>query len=348
MLRVVPLPGFLAGWEVSPFLSELVVSSRDDVLALLPAYMREGDVPLRDAWADATMLTFIRYTSDMAADAARTNPAYGEGQDLDLIGKDVLPRAYGEGDEAYRKRLCAGAQGATPRAMLAAVDAILEPFGKAGVAYYVELPDDEIFVFENEVVLSTSGSLDGSNLQGGYMENLSPTGTGIGAGCIVADERHYEARTRCTPRHQFIFGVYRDPETTRARGAETTEDFTDAFNQWGHTLVHIPPFDAPEHDDPAGAYVASIPRSPNSVLPALLITTSGALTEEAVSLDERTFDLQTDADLQAAESAGTPLGAAVFSRDLDGALAVDAIRTTLRARASYPDQFTIVLDPELA
>ena len=341
-----PVPGFLAGWSVSPFLRELPVSSRDDVIALLPEYMREGAVPVRDAIADALLVSIIRYASDQAADAARTDPAYADGADLDLIGLGVLARAPSESDASYRARMLTRSGGATPRALLAAIDTILEPFGKAGAAYYVELPDDEIFVYDNLAVLDVTGSIAGSNTQGAYLE--SADGPTVGAGAIVADERYYEARTRCEPRHTFVFGVYRDPETTRAPGAEASDDFTDAFNQWGHTLIHIPPFDAPENDDPLGAYTALVPTAVNSVLPADLLDTSGNPTAAAILLDELTFDVQTSADLIAAFGAGDDFGAAVFARDLDGAIAVDAIRSMLAVRGSFPDAFTIVLDPELA
>ncbi len=341
-----PVPGFLAGWYVSPFLRELPVASREDVIALLPEYMREGDVPVRDAIADALLVSAIRYVSDAAADAARTDPAYAEGGDLDLIGRGVLARAEGESDDAYRARMLTRSGGATPRSLLAAIDKVLEPFGKAGAAYYVELPDDEIFVSHSVTALDTKGSIAGSDTQGGYMELAS--GPSIGAGCIEADERLWDARTRCQPRHQFVFGAFRDPEGTRPLGATAGDDYTDAFNQWGHTLICIPPFDAPENDDPAGAYTALVPRAVNSVQPADLIDVSGNVTAAGQLLDDLTFDLESNATLLAAFGAGNDFGAAVFARDLDGAIAVDAIRSLLAVRGSYPDAFTIVLDPELA
>jgi len=317
--------GFLAGWEVSPFLDEFPFASRDEVIEMLPGYLQQGDSRVRDAIADGALLALNVYASDKAGEAAQTDPAYATGKWLDLIGEKIAPRVEGDTDDTYRERVLVVESAITPHSIIAAIDTILEPLGVAGRAYYTELPDDEAYVFDPNTTVNLDGSITGSNTDGAYFVD--------GEGCLDYPDRLWEARTRCTPRHLFVFGVFRDP-TTRALGVDAGLDYTQPFAQWGHSLIHLPPFNAPDEDDPVAATMVSMPSS--------VIDVSGALTTDAQDADA------VAGDLFLLVTADATYGACVFSAQGDGAAAIRAIQSLLERRTQFPNQFTIVLDPELA
>lgn len=328
-----PVPGFLAGWSISPFVKELPFTTREEVIDRLPSYMHEGDVPVRDAIADAMLEAMARYVSDTAKDAARTDAAYAEGEDLDLIGLNKLERSLAELDGSYRERLLRTDLGVSPRALLEAIDNILAPLGYTGVAYYNECPEDEVFFFDQDFDVGADGTLTGNT--DGWFVGIS------GEGALEYEKRYYDARTRCRPRHAFFFGTFRDEATRKTLHAAGT-DYTDAFNAWGSNLIGIPAFATPGEVDPVDAFIAELPRIANSLTTlAPLVDVTGELSAAGKALDADTCDLF---DLATADATS---GAVIFSADGDGQTAIVAIQALLESRSAFPTQYTVVLDPEL-
>jgi hypothetical protein len=330
-----PLPGFLAGWRVSPFLAALPIPDPTEAVQLLPGWMQEGDMPVRDAVMQAAAVAVNAFTSDAAEDAAQTNAAYATGDHLDMLGLRVLARAENETDASYRTRLLLGAGAAlTPAALLAAIDALMAPFGKAGAAYYCELDLDDVWLCEKTLTIGVDGSVVDGAADGMFF--------GVeGVGSVDVTGRRYDARGgRCVPHHPFLFGSFRSQPAI-----EGTGDYTDAFNQRGHLLIGLPPFDPPDEDAEDAAYMQTGYFDPlltnlPPLTPFPYVNPDGTLTDEALRLDATTctlFDSSHESD-----------SAAIFTGAGDAAAAVLGVRALLESRASFPSTFTIVLDPELA
>src|SRR5689334_13264710 len=119
-----PVAGFPAEWELSAFLNEVPVASREELMLLFPRWFRDTDSVVRDAMVDAFLEAAVRKSSDLAAFAATVNEAYATGSELDLLG-GARVRAFDESDAAYRTRLLADDSDPSPAKILDAIEAIL-------------------------------------------------------------------------------------------------------------------------------------------------------------------------------------------------------------------------------
>lgn len=113
-----------------------VVTSRDDVLAVLPGeYLKALSAPVRDALADSlyALLDRCQEASDYAAAQADPNRAVGA-EENGLFEDRGVPRAPGEGDEDYRARAFTNPPISVFSSVRDAVNAILAPFTTATCA----------------------------------------------------------------------------------------------------------------------------------------------------------------------------------------------------------------------
>lgn len=110
--------------------NELVFSTLDDVLKLLPAFARGGTSALRDAW----LQTWGQMSATIQARygfllGAQESPRFAEGLWLDLFGTLFnKPRTANESDVDYRARLLIQIDIVTPTAIKTAVNAALVQF----------------------------------------------------------------------------------------------------------------------------------------------------------------------------------------------------------------------------
>ncbi len=210
---------FLASLNLSVHLTSIPFETREDVLAVLPAYMREdvGNEVL-DAIVDALLALSIKRASDQAEYAAQANPVYAEGRILDKHGKSVdVARAEGEDDESYRTQMLDPTLRITPAAVIAAVKEIIAPYTDAE-PWYAELPDDGAFLFQHETEFT--------NKDGAYIE--------VDEG-VEGSERFYDSRPNSRPRHWFLWG-------SPTVGNNTIV----SANLYGHALLGIPAFPLPD------------------------------------------------------------------------------------------------------
>ncbi len=121
---------------------DLPVNSSDDVLAVFPDFVQKAEIaPVRDRVID-TLTEIIKAYQTLAEYAsAQSDPERAVEIFEDGLGKDRgVFRAPGETDTEYRARLFAIPGIVTPSAIIAAVNAILEPF-TAVEAQYCEQSD---------------------------------------------------------------------------------------------------------------------------------------------------------------------------------------------------------------
>lgn len=309
-----PVPGFLAGWGLSPHLREQPLRDRDAALALLPGWMRDSDSTTRDAIADGAMLAINRLASKHAAHAASASPQFATGSRLDLAGTSLgIPRAEGELDAAYRGRLLSSDELATARAILEAVDAILGD----STAYYYERPDDDGY-------LHTKMTFDA------YGVFLGSAPAPIGH-----PHRLYDERTRCKPRHALLWRKTRGstplvsltvlPIGGSFRVRDTgTDDGTAPDNTHGHVVIGLPAYLQPGRSLPSDCAV-----HPKAA---------------AVGLLSSIFSTATTA----TRVAGTrPSGVAVYPSAAQPDIVVGKVRAMLAARSMAPVQYTLLFDPEV-
>lgn len=340
--------GFDPTWDLSPLLKELPFDTLDDILALLPAYLREDENAARDAIFGAAVKIFAQFCSDHVDYASGTDEVYATGDQLDYLGDGIAARRLNEEDAAYRERLLVGQGGNSPNEILAAVKAIIAPFTSVD-PYYYELPDDGIFIGRMSVgapgdnmrvTLNVDGSLSG-NVDGFYFaQGVEP---------IVAHNRYYGARGEQTrPRWAFLEGAYRgapSPFASRSPlvfvaspvkdGSYDSNDYSDVFSSWGKAIIGIPPFPFPGVGDPAAPILVA--RAGVD-----LVDASGNLTLAAV----KTQDLPV---LMATASIAADSTHACFleSANQNAALVVDAIQAMLNERLEWGCKAEILLDPTL-
>src|ERR1051325_6101660 len=126
------------------------VVSIDDVLAVLPAFLRPDDsAPVRDGLFAALTEVLLQCQDDgvyasQQADILKSSGTYLEGLCAD---RKVFKQA-GEGDPQLRARALAIPKLVTPTAILAGINAILSPY-TAVQAQYCESVFDRWFVFRS-------------------------------------------------------------------------------------------------------------------------------------------------------------------------------------------------------
>jgi hypothetical protein len=108
---------------------DLPVVSRDDVLAVLPAFVRKADsAPVRDALFAALHWILLKYQERAGYAATQCDIARATGIYLEGLCEDRgVYRQPGETDHALRARALTTPDLVTPEAILAAANAILGP-----------------------------------------------------------------------------------------------------------------------------------------------------------------------------------------------------------------------------
>lgn len=325
--------GIPAGWGLSVFLKSLPFETRADVLAVMPGWMRDDTVPnpVRDAIADGVLRSFASYCSDVAAYAASVDPAYASGSALDfaLAQRDVQ-RALNEADAPYRARGLGDSALITPAAMLAAIQAIIAPFAPGKQPYYFELPDDEIYVFDQ-----ASGT---------------QTGFYLGVDFPIVDPfRNYSARPNSQPRHGILWSgarsktglpgyLYLPGGPPFGTPSPPLSDAVDAIGMWGNVVVAIPAFPMPGAQLDGDAFLINDPSAGGTVP---LIDISGNLTPAAVAAGAAMGEVFT------AASSSSTLGSNLFSAGSDVATVVSQVQALLATRGPFGAQYTLMLDPNL-
>jgi hypothetical protein len=159
----------------------LAIVTDDDVMAILPAYMRESDnAPIRDAIVAALRVMATTYEEAASYAAAQRDVIYASGDELDSL---LEPRRYdGELDEDYRLRALGLRDVVTPNAICAAVNVLIAPY----TCSYLEPELDQFFV---------TGSVDdGSDTVWGcfldvapqYQDRFYPDDTASNSGAVKA------------------------------------------------------------------------------------------------------------------------------------------------------------------
>lgn len=309
-----PVPGFIAGWGLSPHLREQPLRDRDAALAMFPEWMRDSDSAARDAIADAAVVAFNREASRLAAHASGANVAYAAGPRLDVIGGGMgMPRADGETDAAYRARLLVSDQRASVSAIMAAVDQVIGD----STAYYYERPDDDAFL-HTKLTFDSYGAFLGT----------APAPVGH-------PHRLYDERGRCKPRHVLLWRKTRGSTpaitltvlptggTFRVRDAGTDDD-TAPDNAHGHVVIGLPAYLQPGKSLPSDCAVHP--------------------TTAAVGLLSSLF---TKATTTARVAASRPSGIATYSATAQPDIVVGKLRAMLQARSMAPVQYSLLFDPEV-
>lgn len=341
-----PFPGFPVGFGFSPFLAELPVASREEGLLLFVEWFREGDNEARDELVDAIVEAWGRFSSDQADYAASANPAHATGSQLDLAGSSRgMPRQPGESDADYRARLLADEDVGTPSAILAAIDRILARV-TTKQAYYYERPDDDAFVFRKNTV-----DADGNPLEAGTYLHRRTTLTGHP---IRRPSRVYSARTRCAPRHVFLFRSRRltsEAAVSTAVGTgvivggfkkltPATDDGTAPDNGHGHCVIGLPAFIQPGKSLSSDCAAHRKPDAP-------LLEAWGDLTEATAKRARLLSSVFTKATMVARRAAGKYSGPAIYRKTSQPDIIVGEIQAVLEHRKMYPVQFTLMFDPTL-
>lgn len=325
-----PLPGFLAGWGLSPHLREQPLRDREAALALLPEWMRESDSPARDAIADACVVAFNRQASAHAAHAASSSPQFATGSRLDLVGSH-MPRAAGESDADYRTRLIEADEMPTPRSILAAIDRILAPITTAQ-AYYVERPNDDAFLHAKDPSVTT----------GAYL--------GTAPAPLVHPGRAYDERTRCKPRHIILWRCRRNVTTPAVTSSTSigsfstriagNDDQTAPDNAHGHVVIGLPATLQPGRSLPGDTSIYATPTPP-------LTEASGALTADAAVAARTMGSIFSLATMATRALANMPTGIAVYRASEQPEIVVGKIRSMLASRGMSPVQYTLFYDPSV-
>lgn len=119
----------------------LPIVTSDNVLAILPAYMRATDsAPIRDAIVAALTVMATTYEEAATYAASQRDVIYATGDNLDSLLN--IPRRPGELDEDYRIRGLGFRDVVTPNAMCAAVNSLIAPLK----CYYLEPALDQFFL----------------------------------------------------------------------------------------------------------------------------------------------------------------------------------------------------------
>lgn len=320
-----PLPGFLAGWGLSPHLREQPLRDRDAALALMPQWMRDSDSTTRDAIADGAVVAVNRLASRLAAHAAGASPQFGTGSRLDLAGSSLgIPRADGETDRAYRARLLSSDELATARAILEAIDAIVGD----STAYYYERPDDDAY-------------LHAKTATGGY-------GTFLGSAPTPIRHPHrlYDERTRCAPRHIILWRKTRGTTSTTATPVSLgafrvrtpgDDDATAPDNAHGHVIIGLPAYLQPGRSLPSDCALAAKPVAP-------LIDSGGNLTAAAAQAGAFLSSIFSKATTTTRVGANRASGVAVYASSSQPDIVVGKVRAMLAARSMAPVQYTLLFD----
>lgn len=315
-------------------LRDLPFVSRADVLApgIFPRWFRETEDAIRDAIADALLVTFAKFASLHAARNAETDERYATGANLDLLGASRdMPRALGESDDAYRARQLSDQDAANPRAILAAIDRITARL-TTKQAYYYERPKDEAFVHGKA---SAIGFYPGAKFHPVRKVN-----------------RAYAQRGRCEPRHVHLWRSRRSalggtptvpvpvaPAAFLVKSYDS-DDSTAPNNGHGHVILGLPAFLRPGAAKASDAFVFSKATPP-------LVDASGVTTPAAATRGRLASSVFAKATIATRAAAGLSTGASVFRR-LDTAESIVAeIRALLAARASFGAVTTLFFDPTL-
>lgn len=301
------------------------------MLALFPRWFGEGDSAVRDAAMGAAAEAWTKFASKQAAFAAGADPRYAIGSRLDLIGGAERPRADGENDEEYRARVLGDEDIATPRAILAAIDRILAPL-TSKQAYYYERPDDDAFVHVKSTTV-TIGTFIGGKASSSPKQPIRKT------------QRFYDERTRCKPRHLFLFksrrGVTTVDEVVGSSAfvvrERATDDTTAPDNAHGHAVIGLPAFIQPGKSLSHDIAVSTKPAAP-------LTDASGNLTAAARQKGKVLSSVFTKASAALLLPEGIPT---VYRSTSQPDIVTARIRATLAQRGMCPAKFTLMFDPSL-
>lgn len=349
-----PVLDFPASWEVSPHLRDAPVQTREDVLRLMPRWMREGEpTAVVEGIADGVLEAFVRRASKLAEYGAQANAIYATGDSLDLCGEAVgIRRALAEDDEAYRTRVLAQDAGITPRAILEQIDDILAPV-TVSQAYYYERPDDEPFVRSKTHDSTGTGDLGiaGVYVSGKASDHSQP---------IRKANRHWTSRTRCQPKHVFLFDHRRGwPAPTDTSGTlpavvatyfggvityretATSDDATAPDNGHGHTVIGLPAWLEPGERKPGDAFVSVKATAP-------LTDAGGVLTAAATQKGGVLASVFAKATVVTRAGSNLPSGPAVYPSAWAADLIVSAIRSMISVQGMFGAQFSLLFDPKVA
>lgn len=165
---------------------ELVVRSSDDVLALLPTEVRRStSAPVRDALAAALTVILQEYQRRSSQGAALGDILRSTGHVLDGLAADhEVFRQPGEEDEALRVRVLGLQDVVTPNAIVAAVNAILEPYTDA-TARYFESEVDQWFVHDGTATWDSFVYDADSGASPTYLDRLYPDDEATNGGDAV-------------------------------------------------------------------------------------------------------------------------------------------------------------------
>lgn len=346
-----PVLDFPASWEVSPHLRDAPVQTRDDVLRLMPRWLREGEpTSVVEGVADGVLEAFVRRASKLAEYGAQANAIYATGDSLDLCGAAVgILRAFGEEDEPYRARVLAQDAGITPRAILDQLDNILAPV-TAAQAYYYERPDDEPFVRSKAHDSASTGDLGiaGVYVSGKASDHSQP---------IRKANRRWTVRTRCQPKHVFLFDHRRGwasamptvPSSLTAffggvityRETATNDDATAPDNSHGHTILGLPAWLEPGERKPGDGFVSA-----KAVAP--LVDAGGSLTAAATLKGSVLPSVFAKATTVTRAGSSLPAGPTAYPSSWAADLIVSAIRNMLATSSMFGAQFTLLFDPKVA
>lgn len=310
------------------------VLDREEALRLFPEWFGEGDSVERDAMVDAFVEAWALFCSDQAEYAASADPKNAEGTGLDLTGTNRdMPRQFGETDAEYRTRQLADDDVGTPRALLAAIDRILSDLALSGrTAYYYERPDDDAFLI----------SKNRAEEVGTYLKGKRP---------IRKPTRLYAARTRCEPRHIFMFPRRRlasssvAPLVTPSEGpfavlGPMTDDATAPDNAHGHCVIGLPAFIQPGKSLSSDGALHRKPDAP-------LSEAWGALTEPTAKRARLLSSMFSKATTATRVATNKATGIAIYKATNQPDILVGKIRAVLAHRAMSPVQFTLMFDPVL-
>jgi hypothetical protein len=136
-----------ASLPIVPSAGDLPVESSDEVLALLPAFVRATDsAPVRDGIAAGLAAILKRHQLLAAYSAAQSDLLRATGLYLEGLCDDLgVIRHDGEEQEALRGRALTTPDLVTPEAILAAANALLAPWTR-GHAQYIESGLDRLFI----------------------------------------------------------------------------------------------------------------------------------------------------------------------------------------------------------
>lgn len=142
-----------------PFDNPAPVNSVDDIISILPFFLKSDDSPpVRDAIIAALVSIFLAYQDASSYASAQSDILRAVGLYLDGLGSDRgITRQPSELDESYRTRILSIPNIVTPSAILAAVNSILAPYTSVQAQLF-EASLDRWFVFNGTSHLSFIGT----------------------------------------------------------------------------------------------------------------------------------------------------------------------------------------------